>query len=467
MRARSVLLVVSLALFAPCEALGQSAVPDPPVPGDGTMTMTLAGDAIITRALSPYVEPEYLGMIEVLRRSDMAFVNLEVLLHDYEPYPAYQSGGTWMRADPEMAEELVWAGFDMVSYANNHTGDYGALGARLTRQHARAAGLVGAGSGEDLNEAREAKFLETADGRVALVSLASTFTAHSVAGVPGAGVPGRPGLNPLRHERWRVVTRDQMEGLRAGLANAGVRTPESGDELTVFGNRFEVGDEVGTHTAPDPDDVAAIAAVVRNAKTLADYVVVSIHAHEGGVNRTIPADFVIEFAHAVIDAGADVMVGHGPHVLRGVEIYKGKPIFYSLGDFVFQNETLLRLPAENFARYDLDPTAGVAAFNYERYAGDTRSFPADPEIWEGAIAMPSFRGGELVELRLLPVTLGFGESPSVRGRPLPATGEMATKIVQDLIDRSAHFGTTVVERDGTAFVQIPRSATDRDGGGNR
>ena len=180
----------------------------------------------------------------------MAFTNLEVLLHDYEPYPAYQSGGTWMRADPKMAEELVWAGFDMVSYANNHTGDYGPLGARLTRQHARAAGLVGAGSGEDLNEAREAKFLETADGRVALISLASTFTEHSVAGLPGAATVGRPGLNPLRHERWRVVTREQLEALREGLTAAGIRVRGRADGFTVFGNRFVVGDEPRTRTTP-------------------------------------------------------------------------------------------------------------------------------------------------------------------------------------------------------------------------
>ena len=460
MHARSALVAACLLLPAPAVAAGQSSAPDPPTAGDGFMTMMLTGDAIITRALSPYVEPGYLKMIELLRSADMAFTNLEVLLHDYEPYPAYQSGGTWMRADPEMADELAWAGFDMVSYANNHTGDYGPLGARLTRQHAGAAGLVGAGSGEDLNEAREAKFLETADGRVALISVASTFPAHSVAGPPGAGIPGRPGLNPLHHERWRVVTRTQLEALREALADAGVDVPESGDALTVFGNRFEVGSEVGVRTHPDPDDVRAITAVVRNAKALADYVVVSIHAHESGRDRSIPADFVIEFARAVIDAGADVLVGHGPHVLRGVEIYKGKPILYSLGDFVFQNETLLRLPAENYARYDLDPTAGVAAFNYERYQGDTRGFPANPEIWEGAIAVPSFRGGELVELRLLPVTLGFGQPPSVRGRPQPATGELAEKIVRDLIDRSAHFGTMVEDRDGVALVRLSRSTTE-------
>ncbi len=455
---RWALVLAASALIAPVAGTAQSAAPDPPVAGDGTMTMALTGDAIITRALSPYVEPEFLRMIGVIRSADVAFTNLEVLLHDYEPYPAYQSGGTWMRADPLMARELVWAGFDLVSYANNHTGDYGPLGARLTREHARAAGLVGAGSGEDLHEAREAKFLETADGRVALISLASTFPAHSVAGVPGAGTIGRPGLNPLRHRRWRVVTRRQLEDLRRALAGAGVNVPEEGDAFTVFGNRFEVGSEPGLRTAPDPDDVEAIAAVVRNARALADYVIVSIHAHERGAEREIPADFIREFAHAVIDAGADVLVGHGPHVLRGIELYRGKPILYSLGDFIFQNETLLRLPAENFERYDLDPTAGVAAFNHERYQADTVGFPADPEIWEGAIALPSFQDGTLVELRLLPVTLGFGLPRSVRGRPLLATGPLADKIIGDLIERSAGFGTVVEDRDGVAVVQLPSPA---------
>jgi hypothetical protein len=70
--------------------------------------------------------------------------------------------------------------------------------------------------------------------------------------------------------------------------------------------------------------------------------------------------------------------------------------------------------------------------------------------------MPSFRDGELLELRLLPVTLGFGEPPSVRGRPLPATGELGRKIVQDVIDRSAHFGTVVEDSDGTALVRLRR-----------
>ncbi len=140
---------------------------------DSDFTFALTGDAIITRALSVYDEPEYLDMIDMIRGADASFVNLEMLFHDYEMYPMHQSGGTWMRGDPELVDELVWAGFDMVSRANNHTGDYGVEGMRLTTRYVDEAGLVQAGVGESLAEAREAQFLETAKGRVALISLAN------------------------------------------------------------------------------------------------------------------------------------------------------------------------------------------------------------------------------------------------------------------------------------------------------
>ena len=68
-----------------------------------------------------------------------------MLFHDYEPYPMHQSGGTYMRAAPALVDELVWAGFDMVSRANNHTGDYGTLGMDLTTRRVRDAGLLQAG----------------------------------------------------------------------------------------------------------------------------------------------------------------------------------------------------------------------------------------------------------------------------------------------------------------------------------
>ena len=179
----------------------------------GNMSIVLTGDAIITRKLSVYKEPEFLKMIEIIRNADIAFTNLEMLFHDYEAYPMHRSGGTYMRGDPQLAHEIKWAGFDMVSTANNHTGDYGVEGMRLTLKYVKEAGLINAGSGESLAEAREAKFLETARGRVALISCASTFPDHSRAGKSRDDIPSRPGLSPLRYTTRYMVTEDHMKKL--------------------------------------------------------------------------------------------------------------------------------------------------------------------------------------------------------------------------------------------------------------
>lgn len=440
-----------LVLWIPAPALSQSD-PSGSLSGNGTFTMALTGDAIITRALSPYKEPEFLEMIELIRSADVAFTNLEMLFHDYEPAPAAQSGGTYMRAEPKMAKELVWAGFDMVSMANNHTGDYGHDGMRLTRHYAEEAGLVTAGAGENLHEAREARFLETHEGRVALISMSSTFPDASRAGSARGGVRGRPGLSPLRFNSTRTVLPDQLEAMRATLSSMGQRVTGPGEPLNVFGTTIEAGEAVGVHTEPHANDMREIADVVRNASALAEYVIVTIHAHNQSA-------YLQTFARAMIDAGADVFVGHGPHYLTGIEIYQGKPIIYSLGDFMFQNETLLRLPFDNYDRYDMGEDMGkwVADFNAARYNNETTGFPANREIWESVIARPTFDGQRLVSFELHPITLGFGQPASVRGRPMLADRDLGQKIIQDLIDRSEPHGTSIdwdPDR-GIGIVRIP------------
>ncbi len=327
---------------------------------------------------------------------------------------------------------------------------------RLTRHYVEEAGLVHAGVGESLPEAREAKFLETAQARIALVAVASTFTDHSAAGRTRGDIPARPGLSPLRYRSNRVVLPEHLEVLRSALKEIGQRVPETGDRLRVFGTTLQAGEEPGTWTVADERDMEEIAAVVSNASRLADYTILSFHSHEGGRGRNTPADFLVEFAHAMIDAGADMLVGHGPHVLKGIEIYKGRPIFYSLGDFMFQNETLQRLPGENYESYDLGANAGVADFNDRRYNNDRSGFPARRQIWESVIAVPEWEQGELASLKLYPITLGFGESRTVRGRPLLADRELGEKIINDLIEASAPFGTRIEFRDGTGIVLIDR-----------
>src|SRR5699024_6698400 len=114
------------------------------------------------------------------------------------------------------------------------------------------------------------------------------------------------------------------------------------------------GSPEGKETTPDERDLKRILKSISEAKRQADYVVVSIHAHEmEGEDKAEPAEFLKTFARACIDGGADSIVGHGPHILRGIEIYQGRPIFYSLGNFIFQNETVTHLPADFYDKYGL------------------------------------------------------------------------------------------------------------------
>ena len=423
-------------------------------------TVALTGDSIVTRKLSVYQEPEFLEMIELIRNADVAFTNVEILFHDYESYPMAAGGGTYMRAQPEIATELAWAGFDLGSLANNHSGDYGPPAMLLTERHVREAGITGAGIGKSLAEAREAKFLETTKARIAFISVASTFPAHAMASATRDDIPPRPGLNPLRHQTTYRVGRERLEALRATMEDLSMNPPEEGDSLRFLRSQFVAGDPADVITEPHAGDLAAIAAVVRNAARQADYTIVTIHAHEGDKSRFVPAQFLVTFARAMIDEGADVFVGHGPHVLRAVEIYRGKPILYSLGDFLFQNETLQRLPHENYARYELGEDKGLADFNDARYENDTVGFPATPEIWESVVATPVFEGDTLVELRLHPISLGFGKARTVRGRPMFADEALGRKIIDDLKRLSEPFGTEIDYVDGVGVVRLATTTSN-------
>jgi len=435
---------------------------------DESFTMALTGDSIINRSLSVYDEPQYLEMIEVLRDADVAVTNLETVLHNFEPYPMAESGGTWMRSDPKMADELAWAGIDMVARANNHTGDYGTLGLELTTKYVEQAGLVDAGVGMSLAEAREARFLETSKARVALISLSSSFANHMRAGRSRDDVPARPGLNPLRLKTTYVLPEDSYEDIRSAADSLGQFTdldgqPRGTDEdepgqMNVLGRNFAVGEAPRVLREPNEDDVAEIMAVINNASRLADFTIVTIHSHQNGGRRELPDDFLPVFARAAIEAGADVFFGHGPHILQGIEIYQGKPIFYSLGNFIFQNETLLRLPSDNYERYALGERSHVADFNDARYENDSTGFPALQENWEAIIAVPTFENRQLTELALYPIDLGFGKTRQIRGRPILADDELGQKIMADLARLSEPFGTEFEYRRGVGYVKLD----DRD-----
>jgi poly-gamma-glutamate synthesis protein (capsule biosynthesis protein) len=434
--------------------------------GSGDITFALTGDAIISRRLSVYQEPEFLEVRRLMQGATAAFTNAEILFLDYdEPdvIPSAQSGGTYMRAAPELVDELTWLGVDLVSLANNHTMDYGVGGLRANKRWIEAAGLVHAGVGENLAQARAPGYLETPGGRVALISVASTFADFGRAGPQRKDMRGRPGLSPIRYQTIHYVTEARFEQL-AGLLNEltselGVRGSVRGDELRFLGETFRKGDQARTTTVPHEGDLEEILATIRDAKRQANWVIVTSHSHESGASRDVPADFIMEFARAAIDAGADLWVGHGPHILRGIEIYKGKPIFYSLGNFIFQNETVELQPADNYLRYGLSGEHLPADFYDTREERSGGGFPANPLYWEAVIAVAEFRAGQLSEIRLHPITLGHGLPRPQRGRPLIAKGDLGRKIIGDLQRLSAPLGTKISFENGIGVIRVPAAVS--------
>jgi poly-gamma-glutamate synthesis protein (capsule biosynthesis protein) len=449
----------------------------------GDFTLALGGDFMLTQRIRVYQEPGYLTIVEAMRNAVAAFVNLETTVRRWDEGTPTVTTGTPMTTVPELLDELKWLGIDIVSCANNHAYDYGENGVLATLRHLDAADIPHAGSGRNLTEARMPAYVETKRGRVALIATTATFRPWNKASNQRSDITGRPGINPLGFKTTYTVDGATFDTLRAmnvelGFAKEQERARkhfysdkevarETAQEIQVFGQRVVKGDGFSITTQANADDVNDNLRWIREARRQADWVVVSVHCHEfnakslktatAKVELSELADFVQEFARQAIDAGADVVVGHGSHTALGIEIYKGKPIFYSLGGLLFQNETVPFIPAEAYERFDLPFDATPADLYDGRTAKDKKGFPAYPGYWECFVPICEYRGGELAHIRLLPTDLGYGRPRYQRGRAVLADKKLAVKILERLQRLSQPFGTKIDIEDGIGVITVPSS----------
>lgn len=219
-------------------------------------------------------------------------------------------------------------------------------------------------------------------------------------------------------------------------------------------NKFVLSDKPGIDTKVLEADAKGNIRWIQDARRQADWVLVSIHCHEADGEKERPARFFPPFAKACIDAGADAVLGHGPHVLRGIEIYKGKPIFYSLGNFIQQLENVRFQPAEFYERYGLDPDAPLQEAWDAFTQKDTRGFAPEAPFWESVLASFTFQEGQLNQIKLYPIALGFGKPRSQRGLPLLAGPKLGRKIIDDMNRFSAPYGTRIEFRGGIGVVSL-------------
>lgn len=250
------------------------------------------------------------------------------------------------------------------------------------------------------------------------------------------------------------LPKDRLTALRdaeAALdrASGAAGPPPSTGEFRFLGNVFREAPEPSIVSEAASEDVKAIVAEVARARAEADIVLVTIHAHESGRTRDQPAAFLQPFARVCIEAGADAFFGHGPHVVRGIEIYRGKPIFYSLGNFYFQAETIRQIPQEIYANCGIASLAPSDFF--KKVMG--RMFE-DDVFWEGIAPKLVFEGGRLVEAVLHPVDLQRAEPPTRRGTPHLAHGAVAERILRRQAELSRPFGTAITVSDGLGRVSL-------------
>ncbi|MQA01915.1 MAG: CapA family protein [Streptosporangiales bacterium] len=430
------------------------------------ITVALTGDSIITRRVPADLDEPTRRLVALLQQANVSFTNLEVLPNDFQGYPAVESGGTHLAAPSWVLDELVAMGFDLFGCANNHALDYSIEGLLATMHELERRGLPYAGVGRTLADARMPAYVDHPNGSVAMLSCTSTFAKSQVAGEQRPEMQGRPGLSPLRYQAVYDVTPEQLSQLRKISADLGLDRQQqelidmgfafapTDPEIFQFKEAnlrtagqldasFRAADHTAVSSTPHEGDTDALTTWVREARARADVVIVSLHSHEQGDDKEEPASFARDFARRMIDAGADVVVGHGPHLLRGMELYDGKPIFYSLGNFIGQNELVQKLPADSYEQFRVDPTQTPSAVFRSRTDNDRRSFPADARFWETIVPVCRFSGGELVGMDLTPVSLRHGERAYRRGRPRLAMGAEAEAIMSRFHRLSAALGTEV------------------------
>ena len=342
--------------------------------------------------------PSAVPAIESLLKGDVVFTNFEATILDEKKGQSHMDGR--FLSPPEALDALKAFGFNLVSLSNNHAFDLKVPGIENTLQEASRLNLAHAGTGNTVQEAAAPGYLHTPKGTVALVAMASGLVAEG-----GSATATRPGVNELR----------------------------------VEGN---------PPNQPNQEDSQRILQSIRTASKQADLVIVYEHNHvfdkpfgtimsEELPERLAPPDWLKKWTHAEVDAGADIIVMHGAPLLHGVEIYHGRPIFYDLGNFIFQ----------------APPTLIVLD---------------EPINWESVVAYVEFQGKNLRSVTFRPIAqnkIGQGQADTqdehtnnlflqTRGLPTAATGDQAHYILERLAGLSRPFGTTVEVKGDTAEIKL-------------
>lgn len=408
-----------------------------------TFTIAVTGQSLIKHDTRDVKTAGFGNVEQILRRADFAFTNFEsTILGSHGGWPL--KGGVFGCSQPHVLDALQAIGFQGLSLSNNHAFDLGPAGILSTLEEVEKRSLLHAGIGRNHTDATRAAKGTFGDKKVALVAMdGGPGPDFMYAADATTDRPERPGINRLKlskivdvdadtFERLQIL-RDRVDYTSMDLANDSQPDDaphvDQDTEVCIARAVFRRADRFGRNVKIDEQDLSRNLATIRSAADEGALVIAYLHHHHWAPVWAQVPDWVGAVARACIDAGAAMFVSHGAPVLQPVEIYRGRPIFYSLGNFIFHVKS-----------------AG------SRWGA--------PEVWESVIGLCSFGDdGQLVEMTFHPVIIGGAEA--MAGNPLEdrlvpevAQGAHADKILRRFQEHSRSVGTKIEVTDGIGYLRI-------------
>jgi poly-gamma-glutamate capsule biosynthesis protein CapA/YwtB (metallophosphatase superfamily) len=420
----------------------------------GTYTVVATGDVFWKYPVAARMSPQ---LRDLLRNADTTVGNME--------------GGMMSPFSQDRAKDLADMGFDLL--ANGE--DDSVAGYEARAKYLAPLGIKVAGAGLNLTEARLPVFQETPKGMAAFLSACPGIDLCGDSATNATDRrPARAGVNQLGLTVWNTVTAEQLKQLQAIRDSILARRTEphvlvpSADppaekpgRLVLFGQNYMVADKPGNiHYELEPASEQRQILDVRNAKEFADFVVYHMHDHHNRYSfqhytlDNYPVDYMQPFLHKLIDNGLDMYVGSGNHTMQGIEIYKGRPIFYNLGNL-----------GRDTNRTHSNPPGGGSMTGTERLEQGRNPVSWNDIASSAYIANSTYKDGRLVEIRLYPVDIGLGERPWSREHiPNTPSPERARLILARLQKFSEPFGTKISIENNIGIIRVPPEATVEVGG---
>lgn len=408
-----------------------------------SFTVAVTGQSLIKHDIRSISNPAFQDVRAILKSADLAFTNFEgTIAGRFGGWPL--KGSFFDCSKPVVLDALQDTGFRALSLSNNHAFDLGPSGILSTLEEVEERGFLHAGIGRNRNEAAQPGLGQTGERKIAIVAMdAGPGPDFMYADDAGKDRPERPGINRLGTSQLidvDNVTFDELRSVRekVGYTELALTNDSQPNDPYPVNEREEVcigravfrrSDEFRRSVKIDEGDLTINLQAISDAAQDDRIVIAYLHHHHWATDWLQVPDWVRGVAKQCIDAGAAAFVSHGAPVLQGMEIYRKRPIFYSLGNFIFH------VPSDE---------------------GTWRA----PEVWESVMGACSFDdNNNLSEAVLHPLIIGGeqalgGATFEQRLVPELAREQNADRILHQFAERSSIFGTGIEISEGCGRVRL-------------